>query len=107
MSKLYYAFSNIKTLLMNKGNGNINLKSPDNLSVNNETFERKNIIFGKMLSELKTLKERGGFVRKVSQSSLEYSYFKAEYSHGSFCETVSGELLIPNETVSYVKEKVR
>lgn len=100
MSRLYYVFSNIKTVF-SKENGKFNLTSPNNM------FERKNIIFGKVQDGLKLLQDKAFLVRKVPQNSLEYSYFKTEYLKGSFCETLTGELLVPNENVSYVKEKVR
>ena len=105
MSKLYCVFSNIK-VLFSKENSRVKLM-PTNLSTNKNMFERKNIIFGKVQNGLKTLQDRVCLVRKVPQNSLEYSYFKAEYLKGSFCETITGELLVPNENVSYVKEKVR
>ena len=98
MSRLYCAFSNIKTIL---GEGNISLNSPKSSSLKMQNN------YGMLLGRLKGFRNNLTSPRKVSRNSQEYSYFKAEYSRGSFFETFNGELLIPSDTVSYVKEKVR
>lgn len=90
MSRLYCAFSNIKAIL---GKSTISLKKPNN--------------DGMLLDRLKGFRSNFTSLLKVSRNSQEYSYYKTEYSQGSFLETLNGELLIPSDTISYVKEKVR
>ena len=109
MPRLYYVFSNIKALLEK---GGISYKKHNSsfpmVYRNNDANDLNlNTNLEGILSRLSTLKSKVQLVEKVSRTSSEYSYFKGEYIRGSFMETDTGDLLIPSDTVSLVKEKVR